>query len=239
MVHLGDRAGSLITAVITEQAHSIIAAAEEKARRLEQEARQRAVGIDDESRRMASQLLGQIDGVQRQLSDIADTLRAEAARVAEVEQGEVEQNGAEVTQIRPDVVIDVVTEDPAPVEHWTSDVQEATETELATAAATSDDAARRRVSAKSDDELAEGFAIGTQALSNAKATGDEDQIRYWDDFTQAVLIEAVRRPTFGEDTNGWGRLSRRERRVRARRLKLLADRRDEILSLSQDASASQ
>ncbi len=91
-----------------------------------------------------------------------------------------------------------------------------------------EDEARRCASRKSDDELAEIYAIALTAHEEATHGGDrEGEADYWHILQRAIVEEAARRPDFGkeeikDDQTG----SRRQRRRRQRLLASLLAARD-------------
>jgi hypothetical protein len=233
---LADRAGALIT----DQVRSILEEAEARGREIETQARQRADEIGARAQDGASQLLSGINDLVTQLDGVAATLRAEADRLAaDIAETEVVVEPADVTTPDEALVeeffgIPTDPEPAPPVDEPAATAPAAEEkpepdplenTELG-------DEVRRRVAAKTDDELAESYAIAVEARGKASSGAEPHAVGYWDALARAVVDEAARRPTFGQSRGDDGSVGPLERRRRAKKLAALTKARSEALGLS-------
>jgi HEAT repeat protein len=97
---------------------------------------------------------------------------------------------------------------------------------------------RRRFAWKTDDELATCFAIATEARTRTTMDGSEAEAAYWKVLVRVAVSEAATRPDFGNFAERDEEGGRRERRLREKRLRALADARQAALREQRDSVAS-
>jgi HEAT repeat protein len=88
---------------------------------------------------------------------------------------------------------------------------------------------RRRFAWKTDDELAASFEIATEARARATMDGSEAEAAYWKVLVRIAVSEAATRPDFGNLAERDEEGGRRERRLREKRLRALAEARQAAL----------
>jgi hypothetical protein len=93
-----------------------------------------------------------------------------------------------------------------------------------------EDEAHRSAAQKSDAQLLDLYAIAAAAHTDAIGAGDgrTGEADYWDVLQRAIVVEAARRPSFGQELADDESGGRRQRRRRRKRLEALLVARAEL-----------